>query len=108
MKTSEVLARCETADIYLRFVAGHLQYYKSAGKMPEELKLELSAVAAELVGQYEKCAAIHERAGGLDRESAERLAAADVLGDVWAEDIRMAHIREAQKTLCQFLFEVDK
>ncbi len=63
-------------DLYLDPATGRLRYRAPAGALSSPLRV----LVAEIALQYEERAGIMEFSGGLDRATAERMAAADVLG----------------------------
>ena len=80
MNAESILRRCAAAGVELRFDGGKIAYRAPRGKFTEEMRGELAAVRDSLVELYEERAAIMEYDGGMDRATAERMAADDVLG----------------------------
>lgn len=78
MTTAEMVKRLreQGVDLFVDPAAGRVRYRAPAGT----LTLDLGLMVAEVGLQYQERAAIMEYDGGLDRATAERLAAADVLG----------------------------
>ena len=79
MTTSEMVLRLRESgvELYLDPATGRLRYRAPAGGLTPPLRDLVVEVALEM----EERAAIREYDGGLDRATAERMAAADVLGD---------------------------
>lgn len=80
MNAESVLSRCAAAGVELRFEGGGIAFHAPRGAMTATLKGELATVKPLLVDLYEERAAIKEFCAGMDRATAERLAAAEVLG----------------------------
>jgi hypothetical protein len=79
MTTIEISHRLKEfgVELYLDPATGRLRYRAPAGGLTPPLREKIVAVALE----FEERAAIREYDGNMDRASAERLAAAEVLGD---------------------------
>lgn len=78
MTTAEMVRRLreQGVDLYVDPAFGRVRYRAPAGA----LTLDLGLMVAEVGLQYQERAAVMEFDGNMDRETAERLAAADVLG----------------------------
>jgi hypothetical protein len=81
MTASEMVLRLRESgvELYQDPATGRLRYRAPSGGLTPPLRDLVVEVALEI----EERAAIREYGGGLDRAIAERMAAADVLGD-WA------------------------
>ena len=68
--------RAHGIHLYVEQSTGRMRYRAPAGALTPLLRDQIASVA----GAYEERAAIREFDGGMDRATADRLAAADLLG----------------------------